>query len=261
MKMNLNKLASKRNKDKSNFTDLPHIMLYGMGGIMAVLFILMFTVPAPSMNLWIVLMIALPLSVGVATGVVPMMKQASPVFDAFSAGFKDSLNQIEPALSFPIVTNQKTRIWNVYLGGGFNAFSFTSKGRKVILVPKNDVIQHGGSVITFNNGKLVSVSQLPQMMQDILMSRIDFEVNSKIWYMVLPPRPDLVTNLKTVFGAENSEFGVNDMLDMLLEADTHASFVRAKADEQRDMMSIRTTRKSIKEIRSIDDDKEEKYDQ
>lgn len=262
MKSNVNKSLKKMYKNKRPLDDLPHVIMYFMGGIIAIFIILMFTVKTASVNLWLTLILVFIPATFSMLGFIPMLKQASPVFDGFSVGIKDSLDQINPAYSFPLVTNQGTRYWNIYLGGGYNAFAFSVKGRQVILVPKEDVIEHGASVVTFNTGKFVSISELPQTMQREILTRIpNFDPDSKIWYLALAPRVELVKKFNALYGQESAELSVADMQQRELIANKHSSIMTSQIEEERDMThsyKIKRYKKDTDEI--INNKQEEKFD-
>lgn len=262
MSNNIDKNLKKIYKDKKPLDDLQHVMMYFTGGIVAILLILMFTLPKEEINLWLVLVFVVPIGMAALQGFIPMMKQASPVFDAFSAGYKDSLDQVNPAFSFDLTTNQGTRRWNIYLGGGYNAYAFSIKGKQVILVPKDDVIEHGSSVITFNTGKYVSLSELPYSMQREIVSRIPtFNPVSKIWYLTLSPRVDLVHKFNSLYGQEEAEFSVSDMQHRELMANRNASITTAYIENERTTTRDYTKRKYKKDIQDMYEPKEEKFDE
>ena len=262
MSNNINKNLKKIYKNKKPLDDLQHMMMYFTGGIVAILLILMFTLPKQEVNLWLVLVFVVPMGMAAMQGFIPIMKQASPVFDAFSAGYKDSLDQINPAFSFPLVTNHGTRYWNVYLGGGYNAYAFSIKGRQVILVPKDDVIEHGSSVITFNTGKYVTISELPQTMQREILSRIpNFNPSSRIWYLALAPKVELVKKFNALYGQESAELSISELQQRELIANKHASIMTSQIEEERDMThsyKIKRYKKDTEEM--INNRQEEKFD-
>lgn len=262
MKSNVNKSLKKTYGTKKRFDDLPHVLMYFTGGIVAILLILMFTLPKEEVNLWLVLVFVVPVGMAAMQGFIPMMKQASPVFDAFSAGFKDSLDQINPAFSFPLVTNHGTRHWNVYLGGGYNAYAFSIKGKQVILVPKDDVIEHGSSVITFNTGKYVTISELSQTMQREILSRIpNFNTTSRIWYLALAPRVELVKKFNALYGQESAELSISELQQRELIANKHASIMTSQIEEERDMTHSYKLKRYKKDTQDIYEPKEEKFNE
>lgn len=258
--MKIEKDITKQYRKNKVYLDWQHLLLYAMGALMGIFIILMFTVQTVRMSAWLILIIGFPGYIGTMLGFIPMMKEKSPIFDAAGVGVKDSLHQTKAPYDFPIVTNKGTQWWNIYLGGGYTAFGFSVKGHSLILVPKDDVIEYGQSVMTYNRGTLVSISELPTTMQREIVSRVDsFDANKKILYLPLAPRIDLIEKFKYLYGYENAEFSVYDMQARELASHSHSSFMSRANEEERDQMHTFRRKKYYTEKNDTNEVKEEKF--